>query len=48
VLSASIQSEFSRKAKSHDKITKRDMLGVKVTEQAANKAELAVNKAEKE
>jgi hypothetical protein len=48
VFSASIQSEFSRKAKSYNKITKRDILVVKVAEQAANKAELAANKAEKE
>ena len=39
VLPAPIQSGFNRKAKSHDKTTKRSMLGVEIAEQAANKAE---------
>jgi hypothetical protein len=39
VLPAPIQSGFNRKAKSHDKTTKRGMLGVEIAEQAADKAE---------
>jgi hypothetical protein len=39
VLPAPIESGFNRKAKSHDKTTRRSMLRVEITEQITNKAE---------
>jgi hypothetical protein len=50
VLPTPIQSGFNRKAKSHDKTTKRSTLRVEIAEQAANKAEKeqAANRAQKE
>ena len=39
ILPAPIQSGFNRKAKSHDKTTKRSMLGVEIAEKEADKAE---------
>lgn len=39
ILPAPIQSGFNRKAKSHNKTTKRSILGVEITEKEADKAE---------
>ena len=39
ILPVLIQSGFDRKAKSHNKTTKRSMLGVEIAEKEADKAE---------
>jgi hypothetical protein len=41
ILSDPIKNTFNRKAKSHDKITKRSILGVKITIEEADAAEQA-------